>query len=301
MRSEEDIVRLVGLFEACTLPAPEWTHEAHTTTALTYTRSLGHARALAKMRAAIQRYNASLGKDPALYHETVTCAWVAVIDDFLAREDKGQPLAELAAGFASATDRKDHLLRFYSRERLLSADARSQFVAPDLQPLPVASPRIRLATELDLEAIRAIYNHYVLTSTATFQVEPETSEERAAWFRAHGSAHPVTVLEEAGAIRAWGSLSRFNVRAAYGRTAESSVYVHRDHHRRGFGRRVVSDQITRAIALGHHTIIAGVSADQDGSLALHRELGFVDVACLRQVGHKFGRFIDVIYLQRMLG
>jgi phosphinothricin acetyltransferase len=161
-------------------------------------------------------------------------------------------------------------------------------------------PVIRLATESDLSVINAIYNHYVLHSTCTYQTEPETPDARAAWFASHGPKHPVTVAEVDGEVVGWGSLSPFHRRAAYGRTVENSVYVRHDRHRRGIGRALLLDLIRRATDLGHHTIIAGISADQTASIAMHAAAGFVEVGRLREVGHKFGRWLDVAYLQLML-
>jgi phosphinothricin acetyltransferase len=160
---------------------------------------------------------------------------------------------------------------------------------------------IRPATADDLPTINDIYNHYVLTSTCTYQTEPETMDARRAWFAAHGERHPVTVATDAtGTILGWGSLSAFHRRAAYARTAENSVYVHRDHHHRGVGRTLLADLIDRARAAGLHTLIAGIDAEQAASVALHAAAGFERVALLKEVGHKFGRWLDVIYMQKMV-
>lgn len=159
---------------------------------------------------------------------------------------------------------------------------------------------IRLATAADLPEINAIYNHFVLCSTCTYQLEPSTAEERAQWFEAHGEEHPATVAVVDGRIVGWGSLSRFHARAAYNRTVENSVYVHHQWHRKGIGRALLKDLIERARTLGHHTIIAGISADQAASVELHRVFGFEKVAHLKQVGHKFNRWLDVVYMQYML-
>jgi phosphinothricin acetyltransferase len=159
---------------------------------------------------------------------------------------------------------------------------------------------LRFATPQDLVAINDIYNHYVLNSTCTYQTERETIDARHAWFAGHGPQHPVTVFEQAGQVIAWGSLSPFHPRAAYARTVENSVYVHHAHQRRGIGRIVLADLIERASALGHHTIVALISADQAPSVALHEQLGFTKVAELKEVGHKFGRWLDVVYMQKML-
>ena len=162
------------------------------------------------------------------------------------------------------------------------------------------TPTIRPATVLDLPAISDIYNYFVLHSTCTYQDEPSTSAEREAWFAAHGPMHPVTLALEDGQIVGWGSLSPFHPRSAYRRTVENSVYVRHDCHRRGIGHALLADLIDRAKGLGHHTIIAGIDLEQPGSIALHRRFAFEQVAHLRQVGFKFGRWRDVVYLQRML-
>jgi len=159
---------------------------------------------------------------------------------------------------------------------------------------------IRPATTADLDAINAIYNHYVHHSTCTYQEEPSTAEERAAWFAAHGTQHPVTVAESDGEVVGWGSLSRFHPRSAYRRTVENSVYVRVDLHRRGIGAALLADLIDRSAALGHHAIIAGIDAEQTASVAIHRRFGFEHVGHLRQVGFKFGRWLDVIYMERVL-
>ncbi len=159
---------------------------------------------------------------------------------------------------------------------------------------------IRLATPADLGDISDIYNHYVVYSTATYQIEPETLEDRRIWFANHAAAHPVTVAQLDGRTVGWGSLTRFHARAAYDATVENSVYVHPEFQRQGVGRALLADLIARASAIGHHTIIAGISADQVPSMRLHEVFGFVEVARLREVGFKYGRWLDVIYMQLML-
>ena len=160
--------------------------------------------------------------------------------------------------------------------------------------------QLRPATTADLADINAIYNHYVLISTCTYQTEPETTAARAAWFAAHGPEHPIMVAEQNGAIVGWGSLSRFHARAAYSRTVENSIYVHPKHQRQGIGAALLAEQIERAGALGHQTIIAGIDAKQSASVGLHARFGFKQVGYLVRVGFKFDRWLDVIYMQRML-
>jgi L-amino acid N-acyltransferase YncA len=159
---------------------------------------------------------------------------------------------------------------------------------------------IRPATVADLGAMRDIYNYYVARSTCTFQVEPDTEAERLAWFRERSPAHPVTVAERAGEVVGWASLSAWKSRCAYARSVEASVYVRHALHRRGVGSALMLDLIERARAAGHHTVIGGACTEQAASLALQEALGFERVACFREVGHKFGRWLDVAYMQLFL-
>ena len=160
---------------------------------------------------------------------------------------------------------------------------------------------VRLATAQDLPAINDIYNYYVPRSTCTYQLEPETIEDRVAWFQAHDpQRYPVTVAEQGGEVVGWGALSKFRERAAYAPTVEGSVYIRHDRHRQGLGRLILLDLIERARSAGFHSLIGGVDAEQSASIALQESLGFQRVAHLKQVGHKFDRWLDVIYLQLML-
>jgi phosphinothricin acetyltransferase len=170
---------------------------------------------------------------------------------------------------------------------------------------------IREAMGVDLAAIDDIYNHYVHTSTATFQIEPTTPAERRAWFDEHGPSHPVIVFEEeqseppgprvaGGRIVGWASLNRYRSKAGYARTVEHSIYVRHDRHRRGIGRALLDEIVARACDAGHHVLLGMVAGDQPASLALHRRCGFRDIGRLHEVGFKFGRWLDVVLLDRLL-
>lgn len=166
--------------------------------------------------------------------------------------------------------------------------------------MPSPAAVIRPATEADLTAINDIYNHYVLHSTCTYQEKPEPLEGRRQWFQHHGPAHPIIVAQLQAQVVGWGSLSAYHPRSAYRRTVENSVYVHHAFHRRGMGSLLLKELIVRAQTLGHHTIIAAIDAEQTGSVALHAAFKFQHAGRLRQVGFKFGRWLDVIYLERLL-
>jgi len=161
-------------------------------------------------------------------------------------------------------------------------------------------PRIRVAGADDLPAIDAIYNHYVEHATCTWQYAPSPPAERRAWLDAHDDAHPITVAVDGSEIVGFGSLSVYNQREGYRFTVEDTVYVHPAHHRRGLGRALLADLVERARALGHHSIVASISADQPASIGLHAAAGFVEVGRMRELGVKFGTWLDCVYMQKLL-
>lgn len=159
---------------------------------------------------------------------------------------------------------------------------------------------LRDARADDLPRIRAIYNHEVLTSTATYDTTPRTEAEQAAWFRHHGGAHPVYVAEADGAVIAWASLSPWSDRAAYGGSVEVSVYVDASARRRGAGRILLARLVQAARECGHHALLARISADNEASIALHAAQGFTVVGMLKEVGVKFDRLLDVAIMELLL-
>jgi phosphinothricin acetyltransferase len=160
--------------------------------------------------------------------------------------------------------------------------------------------RPRLATVADAEEINAIYNYYVRTSAATFQVDDETTEERVEELRTRPGNQPVVVLEVDRAIVGWGALSPFRSRCAYRDTIELTAYVRHDCHRHGYGRDIVQDLVQRARLLGYHTIVAASCEESIGMIRLLGSLDFRVTGRLREVGNKFGRRLDVVYLQFLL-
>lgn len=159
---------------------------------------------------------------------------------------------------------------------------------------------IRRAQLSDAPAIADIYNEAILTTTATFDTEPKTVEERAAWLQSHDERHPVLVAVVDGQVVGWASLTRWSDRRAYDDTAETSFYVHSTHRGRGIGRRLKLAIIEEAARLGFHTLIARVAEGSHESIHLNEATGFTHVGTLRQVGRKFGKLLDVRILQKML-
>ena len=159
---------------------------------------------------------------------------------------------------------------------------------------------VRLATPDDAGVINDIQNHYVAGSTATFHTETQTLDERLAWLERRSPVHPVIVAQVDGSVVGWGSLEVFRGRPAYRHTAELSVYVHQDCHRRGIGRAILADLLARARSLGHHTLVGGCCSETTAAIALLEASGFSRAGHFREVGRKFDRWLDVVFLQRLV-
>jgi L-amino acid N-acyltransferase YncA len=160
--------------------------------------------------------------------------------------------------------------------------------------------RARLATIDDAEATRVIYNLEVTEATVTFDLVPRTLEEQREWLTARSGAHAVLVAEDEGDVVGFASLSPFRDRPAYSTTVENSVYVRRDQRGKGVGTFLLAELITLATSHGFHAMIARIVGGHDASIALHRALGFEIVGTEREVGRKFGRWLDVLEMQRLL-
>ena len=159
---------------------------------------------------------------------------------------------------------------------------------------------VRLAQATDAEAIRAIYNLEVLESTVTFDLVPRSHDDQRAWLAAHAGAHPAVVAVDGDDVVAFGSLSPYKDRPAYGTTVEDSVYVHRDCRGKGVGKLLLGELLSLATSHGFHAVIARVVGDHAASIALHEGCGFTLVGVEKEVGRKFGRWLDVVELQRLL-
>ena len=159
---------------------------------------------------------------------------------------------------------------------------------------------MRLATVDDAAAICEIYNNEVTTSTATFDLVPRTLAEQVAWIEDRSGAHAAVVAVDGSTVVGFGSLSRWRDRPAYATTVEDSVYVHQDHQRLGVGRAVLTELVAVATRHGFHACMARIVGGHDASIALHAACGFEVVGTEREVGRKFGRWLDVVLMERLL-
>ena len=161
--------------------------------------------------------------------------------------------------------------------------------------------RTRLAEPRDAEALRAIYNPEVQESTVTFDLVPRGPAEQLAWIEEHSGGHPAIVaIDDGDEVVGFASLSPYRPRPAYAPTVEDSVYVRRDRRGSGIGRVLLTDLVALARDHGFHSVIARIVGEHEASIALHRACGFEQIGCEREVGRKFGQWLDVVLMQRML-
>src|SRR4051812_32471899 len=157
---------------------------------------------------------------------------------------------------------------------------------------------IRQTNEIDLPQILEIYNEIILNTTAVYDYEPHTLEMRKQWFETkQQQCFPVFVAEEENEIAGFSSFGPFRAWAAYKYSVENSVYVKADERGKGIGKLLLAPLIDAAKELNMHTIIASIDATNESSLRLHKNFGFEEVAHFKEVGYKFGRWLDLKFLQ----
>jgi phosphinothricin acetyltransferase len=162
---------------------------------------------------------------------------------------------------------------------------------------------IRRAEPDDLPALLAIYNHYVLTTPITFDIEPRTLAQRQAWldqFAASGK-YQCFVAVRAGEAVGWACSAPFKEKAAYATTIETSIYLAPDESGRGLGRQLYGTLFDALSGADIHRAFAGITVPNDASIGLHQAMGFVRVGTYAEVGRKFGRFWDTALFLRTVG
>lgn len=161
--------------------------------------------------------------------------------------------------------------------------------------------QIRDARAADLEAITAIHNDAVLHTTAIWNEDAADVEDRAAWLADRtGRGFPVLVAVDDTGVVGYASFGQWRPHTGYRHTVEHSVYVRGDQRGRGVGRALMGELTTRARALGMHVMVGAVESGNDASLRLHRSVGFTEMGRMPQVGAKFGRWLDLTFVQLIL-
>ena len=159
---------------------------------------------------------------------------------------------------------------------------------------------LRVAVADDAEAIRRIYNVYVETSTVTFDLVARSPADQRAWLAARTGAHTALVAVDDGEVTGFGSLSPYKDRPAYATSVEDSVYVDRDRHGQGVGRLLLGGLVEAAERSGFHAVFARIVGGHEASIGLHKSFGFELVGTEREVGRKFGRWLDVVVMECLL-
>ena len=161
---------------------------------------------------------------------------------------------------------------------------------------------VRPATHADLPGSLEIYNDAVLHTTATYDYEPRTLEHRTQWFeeRQRDGYAVFVALEGGGRVVGWSALNPFHARVGYRFTTENSVYVAAPWRGKGVGKMLLAPLIDAAKVKGLHAIIAAIDADNAASIRLHARFGFEQVGHFKQTGFKFGRWLDLVYMELLV-
>ncbi|MCE5199767.1 MAG: N-acetyltransferase family protein [Armatimonadota bacterium] len=159
---------------------------------------------------------------------------------------------------------------------------------------------IRRANEADVTDITRIYNYAILNTTATFDIEPKTIEDRMQWFHRYGDEYPLIVATVDGKVAGWALIRPFGQRKAYRYTVENAVYVDCDYQGKGVGTALLSELISLATDKEYHVILALIVGGNESSIKLHEKFGFEQAGVMREVGCKFDRWLDIIILQKIL-
>ncbi|MDB5136547.1 MAG: N-acetyltransferase [Mucilaginibacter sp.] len=167
--------------------------------------------------------------------------------------------------------------------------------------MSLAIVNIRDATRDDLHGILDIYNHAIIHTTSVYSEHPHTYDMRLTWYNDRvSSGFPVFVAEADGQIVGFGTFGHFRVWPCYRYTVEHSVYVHIDHRGKGISKLLIGRLIDRAREMKLHAMIAGIDGENQVSYHLHQSFGFVEVAHFKEVGFKFGRWLDLKFMELLL-
>jgi len=160
---------------------------------------------------------------------------------------------------------------------------------------------IRAAVEADLSGILEIVNDSILNTTAIWSHYAYTLDSRRAWMiERHQKNYPILAAVLGGEIAGFASFGDFRPHDGYLHSVEHSIYVHRHHHGKGIGKQLMPPLFEAAKALGKHVMIGGIEAGNTGSLKFHRNFGFVETGRLKEVGWKFDRWLDLVFMQKIL-
>ena len=160
--------------------------------------------------------------------------------------------------------------------------------------------QIRPAILSDVPAITEIYNEQVLNGVATFDTEIKSLDDRSKWFQARAENNPIIVAIVSDNVVGWASLNAWSERAAYDKTAEVSIYVHKDFRAKGIGSLLFISLLKKAEEVNLHYLLSRITEGNQVSIDLHLKNGFSIIGIMHEVGFKFGKFLDVTLMEKVL-
>jgi phosphinothricin acetyltransferase len=160
---------------------------------------------------------------------------------------------------------------------------------------------IRPGRSGDVVELTELYNYYIRETPITFDIQPFTVEQRKEWFAKFGSTgrYRILVAEDGGEVVGFASSSPFRPKAAYDTSVEVSIYLRHDRKGRGIGAKLYEALFEAIRGEDIHVALAGITLPNEASLAIHKRFGFVDVGVYHEVGRKFGRFWDVVWMEKI--
>ncbi|MBA7596629.1 MAG: GNAT family N-acetyltransferase [Calditrichaeota bacterium] len=182
----------------------------------------------------------------------------------------------------------------------MNSAAQDPYSTASTQTASSADPKIRPAELDDLKAIIAIYDYAIAHTTATFDTEPRSEESQRTWFNQHGEAYPLLVAQTEDQIVGWAALSPWSDRCSYKTTAEVSIYIEKGHQGRGTGTRLMEALLKAGRQAGLHSAVARIVEGNPASIHLHEKAGFRKGGVMQEAGYKFGCYLDVIIMEKLL-
>lgn len=160
--------------------------------------------------------------------------------------------------------------------------------------------QIRKALISDVPAMAHIYNQAILETVATFDLAPQSIDDRIKWFHKYGGRYPLIVAEIDGEVAGYSTLSPFRDKEAYERTTELSIYISPSYQGKGIGNKLMQEILNLAKSHGHHAVIGGITGGNAASIRLHEKFGFQYIGCFKEVGYKFNQWQDVDFYQLII-
>jgi len=276
-----------------------WTHEAHLRMAWIQLSRADFATSLERIRVGIQAFNNSVGS--VGYHETVTVAFTRIIHFRMGQFPAEHTWTEFLADNLDLLSKETPILsKYYSPSLLTGEVSKARFVNPDRKALPPVG-QVRNVREDDATAIVAIYAPSIIDSYTSFEFTVPSERQMRERIADHVAHAPWLVYEVEGRVVGYAYASKHRAREAYQWTVEVSAYIDKGFHQKGIARVLYSRLFRELKKLGFQLALAGVTLPNDASVGFHEAMGFMRVGTYRNIGFKLGKWLDVVWYERLLG